>query len=171
MKILSLVDGSDHSLKSLQHIVNILKLSNSTHDSSNQIMRKHELIILSVLVPFRITSIVEKNIRAENPVRSDKLRAYLKEINDEVEKEWITKLSDLRTKYQQDGISVSTKLLEGSHSNSFVAYSIVKFAEDENVDLITAGKIGSGGAHADKLLGGVTRNIAEISNRPLLIVP
>lgn len=172
MKILALVDGSDNSIKSLEHMVNLLNQINpkkTTKTDGNK--SDHEVIILSVLVPFHITNIVEKNIQSGNPVKGEKLKAYLKEINAEVEKEWITKLAELKSKYQQEGIIVKTKLLEGSHSSNFVAYSIVKFAEDENIDLISVGKIGTGGRHSNKLLGSVARNIAEISTRPLLIVP
>ncbi|MDR4490739.1 MAG: universal stress protein [Candidatus Nitrosocosmicus sp.] len=172
MKILALVDGSDNSIKSLEHMVNLLNQidpKKATKTDGNK--SDHEVIILSVLVPFHITNIVEKNIQSGNSVKGEKLKAYLKEINAEVEKEWIAKPAELKSKYQQEGIIVKTKLLEGSHSSNFVAYSIVKFAEDENIDLISVGKIGTGGSHSNKLLGSVARNIAEISTRPLLIVP
>jgi nucleotide-binding universal stress UspA family protein len=174
MKILALVDGSDNSIRSLEHMINLLKQMDSkdaTKINTNTNGNNHEVIILSVLVPFHITNIVEKNIQSGNSVKNEQLKDYLKEINAEVEKEWISKLSELKSKYQQEGINVSTKLLEGSHSNNFIAYSVVKFAEDENVDLISAGRIGTGGSHSNKLLGGVARNISEISTRPLLIVP
>lgn len=172
MKILALVDGSDNSIKSLEHTVNLLKQIDSKKVAKiNENKSDHEVIILSVLVPFHITSIVEKNIQSGNSVKNEKLKTYLNEINIEVEKEWIAKLSELKSKYQQEGIIVTTKLLEGSHSSTFIAYSIVKFAEDENIDLISVGKIGTGSSHSSKLLGSVARNISEISTRPLLIVP
>lgn len=172
MKILALVDGSDNSIRSLEHMIHLLKQMDSKEAAkTNKNESNHEVIILSILVPFHITNIVEKNIQLSNVVKGEKLKTYLNEINTEVEKEWIAKLSELQSKYQQEGIVVTTKLLEGSHSSTFIAYSIVKFAEDENIDLISVGKIGTGGDHSSKSLGSVARNIAEISTRPLLIVP
>ena len=44
-------------------------------------------------------------------------------------------------------------------------------AEDEKVDMITVGSVGIGGIHAKKSLGSISRNVAEISTRPVLIVP
>lgn len=172
MKILTLVDGSDNSIRSLEHMIRLLKRIDPRESvNTNASGSGHEVIILSVLVPFHITNIVEKNIHSDSSVKNKKLKAYLEEINTEVEKEWIDKLSELRSKYQQEGIIVTTKLLEGSHSSTFIAYSIVKFAEDENIDLISVGRIGTGASHSNKLLGSVARNISEISTRPLLIVP
>src|SRR5690242_17860320 len=114
MKILALVDGSDNSIRSLEHMINLLKQMDSkdaTKVNTNTNGNNHEVIILSVLVPFHITNIVEKNIQSGNSVKNEQLKDYLKEINAEVEKEWISKLSELKSKYQQEGINVSTKLL------------------------------------------------------------
>jgi nucleotide-binding universal stress UspA family protein len=46
-----------------------------------------------------------------------------------------------------------------------------KFAEDEGVDFIVVGSVGTGGISKNKALGSVIRNVTEISTRPLLIVP
>ena len=59
--------------------------------------------------------------------------------------EWIKKLSTLKSKYDGRGLAIRTKIITGSHSSRFVAYTIVKFAEDEGIDLIVVGSVGTGG--------------------------
>ena len=103
--------------------------------------------------------------------RKNSLRKYLKDINSAMKDTWIKKLSNLKSKYEKTGVTISTKIIEGTHSSRFIAYSIVKFAEDENVDMITIGAVGTGGVHEKKSLGSVTRNVSEITTRPVLIVP
>jgi nucleotide-binding universal stress UspA family protein len=81
---------------------------------------------------------------------------------------WGTKIL---SKYNKIGLAISTKIITGSHSSRFIAYTIVKFAEDKGIDLIVVGSVGTGGISKNKSLGSVTRNIAEISTSPVLIVP
>lgn len=74
--------------------------------------------------------------------------------------------------YKKNDFVITTKLMTGSHSSRFVAYSIVKFAEDDSVELIVIGSVGAGGGMSEnKSLGTITRNIGEISAHPVLIVP
>ena len=50
MKILALVDGSEHSLKALEYSINLLKgFGLSKNTSKNNTKNNHELIILNVL--------------------------------------------------------------------------------------------------------------------------
>jgi len=89
-----------------------------------------------------------------------------------MQNEWSKRLLELQSKYKKrSDLAITTKIMTGSHSSRFVAYSIVKFAEDESVELIVIGSVGTGGTSENKSLGSVTRNIAEISTNPVLIVP
>ena len=88
-----------------------------------------------------------------------------------IESEWIKNLKDLKSKYEKFGVHISTKILKGTHSSRYVAYSIIKFVKDQKIDLIVLGSVGLGGVSKNKALGSVTRNITEISTCPVLIVP
>jgi nucleotide-binding universal stress UspA family protein len=173
MKILTLVDGSEHSLKALDYAINLLasKNSDSSRYKNNKIQSNHQLIILNILQPLHLSEEVIQGFKSINSERKDSLHKYLKDINSAMKDTWIKKLSDLKSKYEKTGVLISTKIVKGTHSSRFIAYSIVKFAEDEKVDMITVGSVGTGGIAEKKSLGSVTRNIAEISTIPVLIVP
>ena len=173
MKILTLVDGSEHSLKALDYAINLLasKNSDSNRYKNNKIQSNYQLIILNILQPLQLSEEVIQGFKSINSERKNSLHKYLKDINSAMKDTWIKKLSDLKSKYDKTGVLISTKIVKGTHSSRFVAYSIVKFAEDEKVDMITVGSVGTGGISEKKSLGSVTRNIAEISTIPVLIVP
>ena len=172
MKILTLVDGSEHSLKALDYAVNLIsqKTSTSNHHG-DKIQTKHKIIILNILQPLKLSDEVVQHFKSISTERKSSLKKYLNDVNSAMKDAWIKKLSDLKSKYEKTGILVSTKIVTGTHSSLYVAYSIVKFAEDEKVDMITVGSVGTGGIHAKKSLGSISRNVAEISTRPVLIVP
>lgn len=172
MKILTLVDGSEHSLKALDYAVNLIsqKTSTSNHHG-DKIQTKHKIIILNILQPLKLSDEVVQHFKSIGAERKSSLKKYLNDVNSAMKDAWIKKLSDLKSKYEKTGILISTKIVTGTHSSLYVAYSIVKFAEDEKVDMITVGSVGTGGIHEKKSLGSVSRNVAEISTRPVLIVP
>lgn len=171
MKILTLVDGSDHSLKALEYAVNLLgSVNKDLTQNISQSQSKNEIIILTILQSFRLSNEVEK-YESLTSERKKSLDNYLKDIYLAMQTEWIKKLSELKSKYDKTGLHISTKIITGSHSSRFVAYSIVTFADDKGVDLIVVGSVGIGGVSKNKSLGSVTRNLAEISTRPILIVP
>ncbi len=172
MKILTLVDGSEHSLKALDYAVNLISQKTSTSNrDSDKIQTKHKIIILNILQPLKLSDEVVQHFKSISTERKSSLKKYLNDVNSAMKDAWIKKLSDLKSKYEKTGILVSTKIVTGTHSSLYVAYSIVKFAEDEKVDMITVGSVGTGGIHAKKSLGSISRNVAEISTRPVLIVP
>ena len=172
MKILTLVDGSNHSLRALEYITNLL--GSVTEDSGprkSKLQTRHELIILTILQPFILSNEVKKNFESMGQGRKKLLDKYLKDIYSAMQTEWTKKLSSLKSKFDKTGLVIRTKIITGSHSSRFVAYITNKFAEDEGVDLIVVGSVGTGGISKNKALGSVARNVAELSTRPLLIVP
>ena len=172
MKILTLVDGSEHSLKALDYAINLLSQKNSdSKQYKDKMQTNHQMIILNILQPVKLSDDVMQHFESIDSERKSSLKKYLNDINSAMKDAWIKKLSDLKSKYEKTGIVISTKIVKGTHSSRFIAYSIVKFAEDEKVDMITIGSVGTGGAHEKKSLGSVTRNVAEISTRPVLIIP
>ena len=172
MKLLALVDGSEHSLKALDYSVNLLNgigVSGNTLKKSPQI--NHELISLNVLPTIHSSPGIMTPIKSAKDVKGITLDQYTTQVNRMIESEWVKNLEELKIKYEKSGVRTSTKILKGSHSSRYIAYSIIKFVKDQKVDLIVLGSVGLGGVLKNKALGSVTRNIAEISICPVLIVP
>ena len=172
MRLLALIDGSEHSLKALDYSINLL---NGTGVSGNKLKKipknNHELIILNVLPTIHPSHGIMTPIKPNKDVKSISLDQYTDRVNRIIESEWIENLEELKIKYEKFGVRISTKILKGSHSSRYIAYSIIKFVKDQKVDLIVLGSVGLGGVLKNKGLGSVTRNIAEISVCPVLIVP
>ena len=172
MKVLVLVDGSKHSLKALDYSIHLLKgFGASENISKNNTKNKHELIILNVLPTIHSSPGILTPIKPTNDVKNISLDQYTNQVNEIIESEWVMNLDELKTKYEKSGVRITTKILKGSHSSRYIAYSIIKFVENEQVDLIVLGSVGLGGVSKNKALGSVTRNISEISTSPVLIVP
>jgi nucleotide-binding universal stress UspA family protein len=172
MRLIALVDGSEHSLKALDYSINLLHgLGLSSHTSKNNTKNNHDLIILNVLPTIHASSEITTPIKPDKDTKSISFDQYTNQANKIIESEWIKNLKDLKSKYEKFGVNVSTKILKGSHSSRYIAYSIIKFVKDQNVDLIVLGSVGLGGVSKNKALGSVTRNITEISTCPVLIVP
>ena len=51
---------------------------------------------------------------------------FVEEMNQMMETKWINKLLEINTRYAQSYISITTKLLEGSHSISVVPYNMYR---------------------------------------------
>ena len=132
MKILTLVDGSEHSLKALDYAINLLasKNSDSNRYKNNKIQSNYQLIILNILQPLQLSEEVIQGFKSINSERKNSLHKYLKDINSAMKDTWIKKLSDLKSKYDKTGVLISTKIVKGTHSSRFVAYSIIKFVEN-----------------------------------------
>ena len=73
-----------------------------------------------------------------------------------------------KNKYENLGILVQTKVI--SDAKGSVVDNIIKYAEEEKVDLIVIGNIGLGGIDKSKTLGSVSRSLAEKATCPILIV-
>ena len=171
MNILALVDGSEHSLKALEYSIHLLNGFGLSEKTSKNVKNNHELIILNVLPTIQISPGIMTPNKPTKEVKSISLDQYTNQANKIIESEWIKNLEELKAKYEKSGIRIRTKILKGSHSSRYVAYSIIKFVRDEKVDLVILGSVGLGGISKNKALGSVTRNIVEISTCPVLIVP
>ncbi|HKU83442.1 MAG TPA: universal stress protein, partial [Candidatus Nitrosocosmicus sp.] len=135
-----MVDGSEHSLKALDYSINLLRgLGVSRHTSKNNTKNNHDLIILNVLPKIHATSGITTPIKPDKDTKSISFDQYTNQVNKIIESEWIKNLEELKTKYEKFGVHISTKILKGSHSSRYVAYSIIKFVKDQNVDLIVLG--------------------------------
>ncbi|HEU5120235.1 MAG TPA: universal stress protein [Candidatus Nitrosocosmicus sp.] len=170
MKILVPVDGSEQSIKALKYAIFLLKLTGIKSNSSKEKEGSSEIVVVNVLPHFQIPLGFEKPMKSIKTGNAISLSEYIAEMNELLKTEWIEKLYEIKNKYTDSGISIRTQLLEGSHSSRTIADSIVKFSTDEEVDLIVIGNVGLGGISKIKALGSVSRNLVEISNRPVLVV-
>ena len=165
-KILVPVDGSEPSNFALEHAINLAKqckVSNNT--SSGNI----DLIILYV-IPEMPTSIG----LLEGPMRSPKtgelisFSEYVKEMYLMMKSNSEKKLTNLKNKYESLGINMQTKVIADAKGS--IVDNIIKYAEEEKVDLIVIGNIGLGGFSKFKALGSVSRSLTEKAFCPILIV-
>ena len=169
MKVLVPIDGSDPSIKALEYAIYLLRLTNSNADQSKD---KHngELILINVLPHFHMPLGFEKPMKSIKTNQVVSLSQFIEEMNQMMEIEWINKLSKIKARYAESDISIRIKVLKGSHSSRAIAENIIKFSTEEQVDLIMLGNVGLGGISKIKALGSVSRNLIEISNRPVLVV-
>src|SRR5687768_3169094 len=143
MKILVPIDGSTPSIKALEYGLYLLKLMNP---SANDVRNKpSEVILITILPYFHVPSGFEKPVKSIKTNQVVSLSQFIEEMNRIMETEWLNKLSEIKTRYPESGISIRTKLLKGSNSSRTIAESIVKFSTEEQVDLIVVGNIGLGG--------------------------
>ena len=144
MKILVPVDGSEQSIKALEYAIYLLKLIDAKPNPSKE-GESNEIIIVNVLPHFHIPLGFEKPMKSIKTGNTVSLSEYIKEMNDIMKTEWINKLSKIKNKYTDSGVSVRTQLLEGSHSSRTIADSIVIFSTQEQADLIVVGNVDLGG--------------------------
>ncbi|HET8793453.1 MAG TPA: universal stress protein [Nitrososphaeraceae archaeon] len=165
-KILVPVDGSEPSIFALEHAINLAKNCNLNMDgSSNNV----SLLLLYVIpqIPTSI-SFLEGPMRSPKTGELTSLSDYIKEIYVLITSNSEKKLTSLKNKYENLGILVQTKVI--SDAKGSVVDNIIKYAEEEKVDLIVIGNIGLGGIDKSKTLGSVSRSLAEKATCPILIV-
>ena len=115
MKILTLVDGSEHSLKALDYAINLLSQKNSdSKQYKDKMQTNHQMIILNILQPVKLSDDVMQHFESIDSERKSSLKKYLNDINSAMKDAWIKKLSDLKSKYEKTGIVISTKIVKGT---------------------------------------------------------
>ena len=165
-KILVPVDGSEPSNFALEHAINLAKQCKGNNNTSSS---KINVIILYV-IPEMPTSIGF----LEGPMRSPKtgelisFSDYVKEMYVLMKSNSEKKLTNLKNKYEPLGIPIQTKVIADAKGS--IVDNIIKFADEEKVNLIVIGNIGLGGLSRVKALGSVSRNLAEKAMCPILIV-
>lgn len=168
MKILVPTDGSEYSIKALKYAINLIQRIG--HGSKTVEEETNEIILVNVLPHFHMPLGFEKTMKSIKTDKPISVTEYISEMNEMMKQEWIDKLAELKKQYEDKDTRIRTELLIGSHSSRTVAANIIKFASEEKVDIIIIGNVGLGGISKIKSLGSVSRNIAEISNCPVLIV-
>ena len=165
-KILVPIDGSTPANFALEHAINLAKYCKGIMDAASS----NIIVLILYVIPEMPTSIG----LLEGPMRSPKtgelisFSEYVKEIYVLMKSNSEKKLASLKNKYENSGISIQTKVIADAKGS--IVDNIIKFAEEEQVDLIVVGNIGLGGISKVKALGSVSRSLAEKAISPILIV-
>lgn len=168
MKILVPIDGSEHSIKALKFAISLMEQIESRSKLAEE--KTNEVILISVLPHFHMPLGFEKTMKSTKTDKQVSLTDYITEMNENMKQEWVDKLADLKKQYEGSDSLFRVELLIGNHSSRSIAADIIKFASDEQVDMIVIGNVGLGGISKIKSLGSVSRNVVESSNCPVLIV-
>jgi nucleotide-binding universal stress UspA family protein len=165
-RILIPVDGSEPSNFALEHAINLAKQCKGNNNTSSSNI---DIIILYV-IPEMPTAVG----LLEGPMRSPKtgelisFSDYVKEMYALMKLNSEKKLTELKNNYESLEIPLQTKVIADAKGS--IVDNILKFAEDEKVDLIVIGNIGLGGFSKFKALGSVSRSLTEKAMCPILIV-
>ncbi len=147
-KILVAVDGSDKSLEAAEYALLIARGMDAS------------LILLNVLE-------TEPWLHGKKPYEwgsNEELdKVYHKE-KEEMEQS----IRDIRNKAKEMDVNVKTEILMTPQTKS-VAYAIVEYAEDKEVDLIIMGTRGMSGIKR-MLLGSVATGVVTYAHCPVLVV-
>jgi|SRR5215208_1062720 nucleotide-binding universal stress UspA family protein len=159
-KILVPYDSSKPSETALEHAIQIAKMSEI---SSRKIVNVILIYITPIIhIPFTIGTVL---LKSEKTGETIPLREYTKELNQEIKENAIKMLDEKIKKYGNiKNVSVKSKVNIGNPADE-----IIKFANDEKIELIVMGTTGLGGIKKF-VFGSVARNISEKANCPVMLV-
>jgi nucleotide-binding universal stress UspA family protein len=159
-KILVPYDSSKPSDTALDHALKIAKMSEI---SSRKIVNVILIYITPIIhIPFTIGTVL---LKSEKTGETIPLREYTKELNQEIKENAIKMLDEKIKKYGNiKNVSVKSKVNIGNPADE-----IIKFANDEKIELIVMGTTGLGGIKKF-VFGSVARNISEKANCPVMLV-
>jgi nucleotide-binding universal stress UspA family protein len=159
-KILVPYDSSKPSETALEHAIQIAKMSEI---SSRKIVNVILIYITPIIhIPFTIGTVL---LKSEKTGETIPLREYTKELNQEIKENAIKMLDEKIKKYGNiKNVSVKSKVSIGNPADE-----IIKFANDEKMELIVMGTTGLGGIKKF-VFGSVARNISEKANCPVMLV-
>ena len=159
-KILVPYDSSKPSDTALDHALKIAKMSEI---SSRMIVNVILLYITPIIhIPFTIGTVL---LKSEKTGQTIPLREYTKELNQEIKENAIKMLDEkIKTYGNIKNVSVKSKVSIGNPADE-----IIKFANDEKIELIVMGTTGLGGIK-NFVFGSVARNVSEKANCPVMLV-
>ena len=140
-KILVPIDGSEPSIRALDHAVSLTKLHGS------------EIQIISVIDELKLPFGAQYSLWAQDS-HQELLRSSLESLNKEM----------MRVKDAYPEIMIDASIHEGDPSDT-----IVRLAEDDEYDLIVMGKKGLN-LIEDLVMGSVTRKVVKISKVTVTVV-
>ncbi len=160
-KILVPYDSSKLSDTALVHAIKIarMSISYSVDDIVNVILFYVTPIIH---IPFTIGTILLKSNKTGETIA---LNQYIKELHQEIKENAIKMLDEKIKKYENvENVFLQSKVIIGEPADE-----IIKFANDEKIDLIIMGTTGLGGIKKF-VFGSVARNVSEKALCPVMLV-
>lgn len=159
-KILVPYDSSKLSDIALDHAIRIAKMSSTSDNMVNVILF---FVTPEMHIPFTFETILFKSKKTGESIT---LREHIKELYVEIKSNAIKMLDEKTKEYGNIGnISLQSKVIIG-----IPADEIIKFADDENIDLIIMGTTGLAGVSKIKAIGSVARSVSEKAKCPVMLV-
>ena len=159
-KILVPYDTSKPSETALEHAITIAKMSAIYANSTINVIVVYVVHEIPVPATFGISL-----FKSKQTGDMATLEQYLKDITLEIKKDAEDILKDNIDKYRNiDNVSLRTQVIIGNPSDE-----IIKFANDEKIELIVMGTTGLG--RLSKIVyGSVARNVSEKAKCPVMLV-
>ena len=163
-KILIPYDSSKLSDIALDHAIRIAKMSSISSSSDNMVNVILFYVTPEIHIPFTFGTMLFKSKKTGETIA---LREYIKELYFEIKSNAIKMLDNKIKKYEKmdDNISLNSKVIIGNPADE-----IIKFADDEKVDLIIMGTTGLAGVSKFKAIGSVARSVSEKAKCPVMLV-
>ena len=162
-KILVPYDSSKLSDIALDHAIRIAKMSSISSSSDNMVN-----VILFYVTPEIHISFTFGNMLFKSKIIGEtiELHEYIKELYVEIKSNAIKMLDDKTKEYRNiTNTSLQSKVIIGNPADE-----IIKFADDEKVDLIIMGTTGLAGVSKFKAIGSVARSVSEKAKCPIMLV-
>lgn len=155
-KILVPYDGSKLSDKSLNQAIELATVA-----------RESKVILLQVMEEIPIPpTFSNQNFHSYKTGGKVSRTQFFKEINKDKELDLIERLNKIKTRYAKKSTPITVRVLVGNPADN-----IIKFAEQEDVDLIVIGSAEEKGISGFiKGLGSVSRKVSEGVACPVLIM-
>jgi nucleotide-binding universal stress UspA family protein len=146
-KILVPYDGSRLAEKAFDYSIPIAKMT-----------KESEIILLNTIEKILAPSVLFTiKVRSNKTNEDTTFSAYLNELQKEMKSVMVRKLELQKQRYEESSVKIRTVVLIGSPVNR-----IVKFSEEENIDLIIMGSKGSRGiSKLLKGLGSFSKSVSE----------
>ena len=161
-KILVPYDSSKPSETALEHAIQIAKMSSisSANDTTINVILLH--VVKDIPVPATFGAGLFKSKKTGDMIT---LEQYLKDITLEIKTDVKKMLEENIDNYRNiENVSLQSQVLIGDPSNE-----IIKFANDQKVNLIIMGTTGLGGVKKF-VFGSVARNVSEKAKCPVMLV-
>ena len=161
-KILVPYDSSKMSDIALDHAMRIAKMSSiSSSDNINVILF---FVTPEMRVPFTFEAPI--SCKSKKTGESITIRECIKELYVEIKSNAMECLNEKTKEYGNIGnISLQSKVKIGNPADE-----IIKFVDDEKVDLIIMGTTGLAGISKIKAIGSVARSVSEKAKCPVMLV-
>ena len=162
-KILIPYDSSKLSDIALDHAIRIAKISSISSSPDNMVNVILFYVTPEIHIPFTFGTMLFKSKKTGETIA---LREYIKELYFEIKSNAIKMLDDKTKEYRNiTNTSLQSKVIIGNPADE-----IIKFADDEKVDLIIMGTTGLAGVSKFKAIGSVARSVSEKAKCPIMLV-